>query len=85
MTQSSSQARVKVDTVGDDGMKALFAAYSTETLESFRSMCNETIEQSAGKRTTKDKFHVEINRATSKDMMLRKVTNYLLAGQGLGV
>lgn len=84
-TQKSSRSRVKVDTVGEDGMKVLFAEYQTQTLVGFRVVCKELIEQSAGKRETKDKFINELDRATSKDVMLTKVTNYLLAGQGLGV
>jgi hypothetical protein len=47
--------------------------------------CTELIEASTGKRETKDLFIREIGKANSKDMMLKKVTNYLLAGQGLGV
>lgn len=85
MTQTSSRPRVKNDTVGTEGMKFLFEQYSTSTFEAFREMCKDTIEESTGKRATKDKFLFEIDRATSKDTMLKKVTNYLLAGQGLGV
>jgi len=85
MTQTNSRARVKQDTVGEDGMKFLFSQYQSATLESFRVICKELIEQSSGKRTTKDKFIYELERATSKDVMVTKVTNYLMAGQGLGV
>jgi len=85
MTQTNSRARVKVDTVGEDGMKALFRQYATQGLEEFRQTCKGVIEQSAGKRSTKDTFHQQLDTSRSKDFMLKKVTNYLLAGQGLGV
>lgn len=85
MTQTSSRPRIKHDSIGEDGMKLLFEQYQTATFESFRILCKSAIEESTGKRATKDKFLFEIDRATSKDTMLKKVTNYLLAGQGLGV
>jgi hypothetical protein len=85
MTQTNSRARVKQDTVGEDGMKFLFSQYRTATLEGFRVICKGLIEGSSGKRATKDKFVNELERATSKDVMVTRVTNYLMAGQGLGV
>jgi hypothetical protein len=85
MTQSNSRVRVKQDTVGEDGMKFLFSQYQTATLEGFRVTCKSLIEESSGKRTSKDIFIYELDRATSKDVMVTKVTNYLMAGQGLGV
>ena len=84
-TQSSSKARVKNDTVGNDGLKQLYESYSNLSKEDFRVFCKDTIEKSTGKRETKDKFIRELDRALSKDVMVQKVTNYLLAGQGLGV
>lgn len=85
MTQTNSRARVKHDSIGDDGMKQLFAEYSVQSLDEFRSTCKQVIESSTGKRVTKDTFITELDKARSKDIMLKKVTNYLLAGQGLGV
>lgn len=85
MTQSSSKPRVKKDTVGDDGLKALYTSYEMLNKEEFRSFCKQLIEDSSGKRATKDSFIVVLDRAPSKDKMVQSVTNYLLAGQGLGV
>jgi hypothetical protein len=85
MTQTSSKPRVKNDTVGDNGLKQLYTAYESMTKEEFRSFCKELIESSTGKRATKDSFIVALDRAPSKDRMVQSVTNYLLAGQGLGV
>lgn len=84
-TQTTSRQRVKHDSIGSDGMQDLFRNYETNTKEEFRSYCKGTIERSTGKRETKDKFHVELDKAPTKEVMLKKVTNYLLAGQGLGV
>lgn len=84
-TQSNSRQRVKHDTIGKDGMKALFQRYETSDKENFRLYCKDVIEESTGRRETKDKFYQELDKAPSKDVMLQKVTNYLLAGQGLGV
>lgn len=85
MTQSNSRARVKHDTIGQDGLKQLFKDYSVQELNEFRNTCKQVIEASAGKRSTKDTFLAELDKSRSKDFMLKKVTNYLLAGQGLGV
>ena len=84
-TQYSSKARVKKDTVGSEGLTFIFEQYSIQPIDLFRVQCAELIEASTGKRETKDLFIREIGKANSKDMMLKKVTNYLLAGQGLGV
>lgn len=84
-TQKSSKVRVKKDTIGDCGLKALYEVYNTMTTEQFRSYCIDVIERSTGKRNTKDKFIREIDSSQYKDLMVKKVTNYLLAGQGLGV
>lgn len=84
-TQTNSRSRVKHDSIGTDGMKLVFEFYNTQDLETFRTSCKQVIESSTGKRSTKDTFLNELDKARSKDLMLKKVTNYLLAGQGLGV
>lgn len=84
-TQTSSRKRVKEDTVGEGGISELYSSYETCTLEDFRNKCISLIGESSGKKGTKDKFVTEITRATSKEAMLFKVNNYLLAGQGFGV
>lgn len=84
-TQSSSRVRVKNDTVGSDGLKELYVAYGVMETSNFRILCKSMIEKSTGKRETKDTFIRILEGAASKDVMVKKVTNYLLAGQGLGV
>ena len=85
MTQVSSKPRVKNDTVGNNGLKLLYKSYEMMHKEEFRDFCKQLIEDSSGKRATKDSFIVALDRAPSKDRMVQSVTNYLLAGQGLGV
>lgn len=85
MTQTNSRNRIKVDTVGDSGLKLLFAEFETQTVTGFRFICKNLIEQSSGKREKKDTFIRELDKAASKEIMLKKVTNYMLAGQGFGV
>ena len=85
VTQTNSRARVRSDAVGDEGLKFLFSEYSESSLEGFRTTCQQLIEKSSGKSITKEKFYRELVKANSKSIMLSRVTNYLMAGQGLGV
>jgi uncharacterized glyoxalase superfamily metalloenzyme YdcJ len=85
MTQKNSRQRVKVDTVGSNSLEEMYRAYEGETLEDFRKRCITIIERSTGKNETKNTFINLLNRATSKDIMVTKVTNYVMAGLGLGV
>ncbi len=87
MTQASSKPRIKQDNLGNEGLKFLYGQFESKevTLQDFRTTCLQLIEQSTGKRTTKDKFIQLINTAKSKQDMVVKVNNYMLAGQGLGV
>lgn len=84
-TQSSSKARVKRDTIGTEGLKDVYNAFQIMNRDDFCTFCKETIERSAGKRETKDKFIRDLDVSKSKNVMVQMVTNYLLAGQGLGV
>jgi len=84
-TQQSSKPRVKNDGMGEAEVVALFAKYAIEAPNTFRQSCIELIEASNGKRSKKDTFIYELNATTNKSFMLKKVTNYFLAGQGLGV
>lgn len=85
MTQKNSRQRVKVDTVGNNGLEEMYNAYDKETLEDFRKRCITIIESSTGKKETKNTFISLLMKATSKDFMVTKVTNYVLAGLGLRV
>lgn len=84
-TQRSSKARVKEDKIGNDVLKAIFAAYETESVETFRKTCIDVITMSAGKASTKASTIDALNKLKTKDRMVTTVTNYTLAGQGLKV
>lgn len=85
MTQTNSRQRCKVDLVGKEGLTNLFKLYENQGLLDFKLSCMSLIESSSGKRPTKDRFKGEIDSALSKDRCLKITTNYILAGQGLGV
>ena len=85
MTQATSEKRCKVDLIGDAGLQVLFKLYEQETIDAFRGTCIEFIEASSGKKGTKDKFINTLQSLSSKDKMLKTTTNYIMAGQGLGV
>lgn len=84
-TQSSSKPRVKNDGIGETAMAQLFLLFPIASVDSFRDQCISIIEQSNGKDSTKLRFKDELNRTPSKTVMMQKVTNYFLAGEGKGV
>ena len=85
MTQATSEQRVKHDSIGDSGMQQLFAMYSVLGVNEYRNYCIDVINKSTGKKETRLKFISQLQKLTNSDKMLKLVTNYLLAGQGLGV
>jgi len=85
MTQKNSRQRVKVDTIGNNGLEEMYKAYDKETLEEFRNRCISIIKTSTGKKETKNTFIDLLDNATSKHVMVTKVTNYIFAGLGLRV
>jgi hypothetical protein len=84
-TQTSSRPRVKNDGIGEDTMRTLYSHYDTIGVDDFRSMCKSAIDASAGKADTKRTFHEMLDSTSSKKVMLIKMTNYFLAGEGKGV
>lgn len=85
MTQNSSKPRVKQDGIGEDVMRKLFEHFENTGIDDFRVLCKDAINISNGKASTKETFYNELDRAKSKNIMLTKVTNYFLAGEGKGV
>lgn len=84
-TQSSSKARLQNDTIGNDGLKALYDAYGNMDADKFRSYCIALVQSGGGKQPLKDQFIQQLNMMNSKDRMLQKVNNFAFAGMGLGV
>lgn len=85
MTQSSSKARLKNDTIGNDGLKELYDAYGNMDTDKFRMYCITLVQSGGGKQPLKDEFIKQLNILNSKDRMLQKVNNFVFAGMGLGV
>jgi len=85
MTQTSSKPRVKEDGIGEDVMRKLYESYEVTGIDDFRVLCKDAINLSNGKPSTKETFYNELDRTTSKKIMLTKITNYFLAGEGKGV
>lgn len=85
MTQTNSKPRVKCDGIGEDVMRSLYEQFETTGIEDYKILCKDAINLSNGKTKTKETFYREIDKAKSKQVMLTKVTNYFLAGEGKGV
>jgi len=84
-TQHTSKSRVKNDQFGDTGFERMFKNYNDMTVDGFRQFCIAEVEASHGKKETKFTFVEAFNKMKSKDTMLQKLTNYMLAGQGFKV
>lgn len=84
-TQSSSKARLKNDTIGDEGLKSLYDAYGRMSVDEFRRYCIQLVQSGGGKQPLKDEFVKQLNELNSKDRMLQKANNFAFAGMGLGV
>lgn len=85
MTQATSKPRATLDKIGDEGLKALWDAFAKQETDAFRNTCIEMIKGSAGKAETKARFTRILESEERKSKMLKTTTDYLLAGQGLGV
>ena len=84
-TQTNSRNRVKEDGIGSEAMTQLFALFPIASVEMFREQCISIIDKSSGKDATKTRFKDELGRTQSKTIMMQKITNYFLAGEGKGV
>jgi hypothetical protein len=84
-TQSSSKSRLKNDTIGEDGLRSLYQAYSDMGMEQFRQYCIALVESGGGNKPTKDAIINSIETAMNKDRMLKKANDFCFAGMGLGV
>lgn len=81
-TSYSSKPRVPVDNFGDDGFKELFKAFEDLDMDDFRLYCIDCIARSRGNRKIKASFTAQLSLSSSKDYMLHKITNFMLAGEG---
>lgn len=84
-TQTSSKARLKNDTLGDDALKKLYSGFNTMSDMQFMGLCIDTVQAGGGKQPTKDAIIAEIKKTKSRQTMLTKTQNFIMAGMGLGV
>lgn len=84
-TQSSSKARLKNDTLGNDALTELYLGFATMSDAVFESLCVNTVQAGGGNQPTKDKIIQSIRSAKAKSVKLKKAQDFILAGMGLGV
>lgn len=79
-------AQVKNDMFGDANAQRLFREYGRANLPTFREFAIALVEaQTVSSKDKKAYFAREIQKATTKDKILKIVTNVMLAGEGLAV
>jgi hypothetical protein len=85
-TQSSSKARLKNDTLGEDALTRLYAFYeSSIDFGQFKVICEDMVQMGGGKQLRKDEIISGIRAATKREVALKKAQDFILAGMGLGV
>ena len=84
-TQTSSKPRLKNDTLGEEALHELYSKFSELNAEDFRNYCVEIVKSGGGNEPTKREIIKSLVASGSKNMMLQKTNNFILAGMGLGV
>lgn len=82
-TQSSSKPRLANDTLGNDALQALYKAYETMPLADFHIFAEGMVMAGGGKQPMKLAICNSMVGAT-KEKILTKAQNFILAGMGLG-
>lgn len=85
MTQTSSQPRLKNDTLGNDALTRLYAMYESLPIGQFKVVCEDMVQAGGGKQPRKDEIIRAIRSSTTKAQALKKAQDFVLAGMGLGV
>lgn len=85
-TQSSSKARLKNDTLGEEALSRLYGYYeSSLPFGQFKQVCEDMVQMGGGKQPRKDEIIGAIRSSTSREVVLKKAQDFILAGMGLGV
>lgn len=85
-TQQSSKPRLENDTLGNDALTELYQAYETMDLEDFRVFAEGVVMAGGGKISRKlEIVNSMYDRNVTKEKVLTKAQNFILAGMGLGV
>lgn len=86
MTQTNSRARVKDPGNTEEALEQLYAGYRKMGTTDFYSLCTRLIDSSHGSAAKKGMIKAGLMaRSNDRDRMLSTVSNYFLAGAGLGV
>lgn len=83
-TQSSSAPRLENDTLGNDALTALYNAYKDMNRDDFHIFAEGVVMAGGGKQPMKLAI-CESMVGASKEKILTKAQNFILAGMGLGV
>ena len=85
-TQTSSKPRLQNDTLGNDALTELYDAYRIMAREDFQIFAEGVIMAGGGKQPMKLAIIDQMNKPTaSKEFILTRAQNFILAGMGLGV
>jgi hypothetical protein len=85
-TQQSSKPRLENDTLGNEALTELYQAYNTMNLEDFRVFAEGVVMAGGGKQPRKlEIINSMYDRNVTKEKVLTKAQNFILAGMGLGV
>ncbi len=85
-TQQSSKPRLENDTLGNEALTELYQAYNTMNLEDFRIFAEGVVMAGGGKQLRKlEIINSMYDRNVTKEKVLTKAQNFILAGMGLGV
>jgi hypothetical protein len=85
-TQQSSKPRLENDTLGNEALTELYQAYETMDLEDFRVFAEGVVMAGGGKQPRKlEIINSMYDRNVTKEKVLTKAQNFILAGMGLGV
>ena len=84
-TQSSSAPRLKNETLGNDALTELYSAYKNMDVFEFKFFAESVVMAGGGKAPRKMEICSAIQASHSKDYILKKAQDFILAGMGLGV
>lgn len=79
------ETQIKNDPANNDFMQDLYARFAKEDVNTFRESCMAIIDQLHGKKDKRESFKRDLGKIRNKNAMVTKVTNFILAGQGLAV
>ena len=74
------------DKFGDSMFAEMYSNHRKMDLEAFRTYCCELIQNNTvSSKLKKTQFTLAIEACRTKDQMVKKITNIMLAGEGLSV